>query len=109
MAAGEEELEPLVWDRRLLHLLLRDLRWLEQPRLLSEDAPAANPVNRAVPRGHEEPGARVLWRPVSRPALRCRRERLLGGLLGQVEVAEEADERRDDAAPLLPEGLLENP
>jgi len=42
------------------------------------------------------------------PALRGGRERLLGGLLGQVEVAEEADERCEDSAPLLTEGLFED-
>jgi hypothetical protein len=41
------------------------------------------------------------------PALRCNRERLLGGFLGEVEIAEEANQCRDDAAPLLPEDLLE--
>jgi hypothetical protein len=42
------------------------------------------------------------------PALRRDRERLLGGFLGEVEVAEEADERSEDAAPLLAEDLLED-
>jgi hypothetical protein len=35
------------------------------------------------------------------------RECLLGGLLGEVEVAEEADQRGEDAAPLFAEDLLE--
>ena len=51
---------------------------------------------------------RVVRRAVARPALRGDRERLLRGLLGEVEVAEEADERGQDAAPLLAEGLLED-
>ena len=45
---------------------------------------------------------------VARPALGGDRERLLGGLLGEVEVAEEADQRGEDPAPLLAEGLLED-
>ena len=45
--------------------------------------------------------------PVARPALGGDRERLLGGLLGEVEVAEEADQRREDASPLVAEDLLE--
>ena len=45
---------------------------------------------------------------VARPALRGDRERLLRGLLGEVEVAEEADQRSEDASPLLAEGLLED-
>jgi hypothetical protein len=42
------------------------------------------------------------------PALGRGRERFLGGFLGEVEVAEEAIERRDEAAPLLAEDLLED-
>jgi hypothetical protein len=32
----------------------------------------------------------------------------LGGFLGEVEVAEEADQDREDATPLVAEGLLED-
>jgi hypothetical protein len=35
-------------------------------------------------------------------------ECLLRGFLGEVEVAEEADETRDDAAPFVAKDLLEN-
>ena len=45
--------------------------------------------------------------PVSRPALRGDREGLLRGLLGEVEIAEEADQCGDDAPPLVAEGPLE--
>jgi hypothetical protein len=45
---------------------------------------------------------------VARPALGGDREGLLRGFLGEVEVAEEADERSKDAAPLLTERLLED-
>jgi hypothetical protein len=45
---------------------------------------------------------------VARPALGSDRERLLRGLLGEVEVAEEADQRSEDASPLVPEDLAEN-
>ena len=40
--------------------------------------------------------------------LRGDRKRLLGGLLGEVEVAEEADQVGQDAAPLVAEGLVED-
>ena len=46
--------------------------------------------------------------PVARPALGGDRERLLRGFLGEVEVAEEADQGREHAAPLVAEGLLED-
>jgi len=45
---------------------------------------------------------------VARPALGRDRERLLSGLLGEVEVAEEADERSEDAPPLVAERLFED-
>jgi len=47
-------------------------------------------------------------RPVAGPALGGDRERLLGGFLGEVEVAEEADEGGEDAPPLLAEDLVED-
>jgi hypothetical protein len=46
--------------------------------------------------------------PVARPALGGDREGLLRGLLGEIEVAEEADQGGEDATPLLAEGPLED-
>jgi hypothetical protein len=60
-----------------------------------------------VARGRRQPRARVAWQPVAGPALCGRRKRLLRGFLGEIEVAEEADQRREDTAPLLAEDLLE--
>jgi hypothetical protein len=42
------------------------------------------------------------------PALGGDRKRLLCGFLGEVEVAEEADQGGEDAAPLVAERLLED-
>jgi hypothetical protein len=50
----------------------------------------------------------VVGRPLAGPALGGDRERLLRGFLGEIEVAEEADQRREDAAPLVAESLLED-
>ncbi len=44
---------------------------------------------------------------VARPALGCAREGVLRGFLGEVEIAEEADQGGDDAAPVLAEGVLD--
>ena len=55
----------------------------------------------------DQPGARVRWLAVARPAFGRDRERFLSGLLGKVEVAEEADQGSEDAAPMLAEGLLD--
>jgi len=60
---------------------------------------AAQP--RAVAR---QPGLRT---PGPRPALGGGRESVLNGLLGEIEVPEEADQRRQDPAPLIAEDLIE--
>ena len=107
MAAREDELEPLVRNRGLVHEVLAGFRHLEQTGLGRKRAIAADAVDRAVARGRHQPGPRVGGRPVAWPALRGHRERFLGGLLGEVEVAEKADHAGQDATPLVAEDLLE--
>jgi hypothetical protein len=108
MAAGEDELEALVRDGRVLHAVLRGFRHVEQARLGCEGAVAADAIDSAVPRGRHEPGARVGGRALAGPPLSGGSERLLSGLLGEVEVAEEADEAGEDAPPLVAEDLVED-
>ena len=108
MAAGEQELEPLVRDGRLVHLHLGGLGYVEELRLLGECAIAPDPVDRAVARGRDEPRPGVVGRALAGPALRCDRERLLRGFLGEIEVAEEADQGGEDASPLVAEDPLED-
>jgi hypothetical protein len=107
MAAHEDELQALVGDRRLVQLILHGFRHVEQAGLREKRAITADPVDRPVARGRYEPGARVVGCPVARPALGGDRERVLGGFLGEVEVAEEADQAGEDTAPLLAEDLFE--
>jgi hypothetical protein len=108
MATGEDELEALVRDRRLVHLVLHALRHLQPTQLLRVRALAPEPVDRAIAGGGDEPGAWALRRAVARPAFGCDRERLLSGVLGEVEVAEDADQGGEDASPLVAEDLLED-
>jgi hypothetical protein len=108
MAAGEDELEALVGERRLVHGVLRDQRDLEQAGLRGERALAADAVERPVAGGRDQPRSGARGDAVARPALRGDREGVLGGLLGEVEVAEEADQGREDASPLVAEDLLED-
>ena len=108
MAAGEDQLQPLVGETRLLHLVLHCLGRLEQARLLGEDTVAAQAVDRAVAGRDRQPAAWIGRRAVARPALGGDRERLLSGLLGEVEVAEEADQRCENSAPFVAEDLLED-
>src|SRR5205085_10661800 len=87
---------------------LRRLRDVEQSRLGGQRAVSAQPVDRPVARRRDEPGARVRGRAVARPALGRDGERLLRGLLGEVEVAEEADQGSEDASPLVAEDPVED-
>src|SRR5207244_12070825 len=106
MAAREDELEPLVRDRRLVHGVLHCFGYVEKAGLRRERAIAANAVDRPVARRRQQPRARGGGRPVAGPALGRDRGGLLGRFLGEVEVAEEADQRRDDAAQLVAEDLF---
>ena len=102
---GEHELEPLVGERRRVHRDPPALGALEQVGLRGERAIAPDAVDRPVPCGRHQPGARVGGYAVARPTLRGDRERLLRGFLGEVEVAEEADQGREDAPPLVAEDV----
>jgi hypothetical protein len=109
VAAREDELQALVGKgRRLVHGVLRHERHVEQLRLLGEGAVAANAVDRPVAGGRDQPARGACRDAVARPALGGDREGLLRGLLGEVEVAEEADERREDSTPRLAEDLVED-
>ena len=108
MAAGEDEREPLVGDRAHVVVLARELlQPCEELHLLAKDAIAPDAVDRAVLRGRDDPGRGVARVALSRPALERRRERVLDGVLGELEVAERAGEDPDSVSPLLPEDLLD--
>jgi hypothetical protein len=92
VAAGEDQLQPLVREMPVFGLVERRLGDLEQLRLLGEVALATDPIDRSVAPGRNQPGAWVRRSALSGPALRRDRERLLSGLLGEVEVAEKADQ-----------------
>ena len=108
MAAREDQLQPLVGKGHVFHLILGDLPELQLAKLAIQRAPAADQVDRAVSCGRDQPGPGVRRGSVTRPALRRDGEGLLSGLLGEVEVAEEADEGREHTTPLLTEGPLED-
>ena len=109
MTAGEEQLQPLVREGALVHgRVLGGFGGLEEPDLRGAHAVAADAVDRAAAARRDQPGGRVVGDPVARPALGRHRERLLRGLLGEVEVAEEADQGRHDAAPLLREDPVDD-
>ena len=111
VTAGEDQLQAFVGDRAVveverIHRRFRQIG-LEQPRLAPQRLPASYPVDGAIASSRDQPGDRILRRPVTGPPLGRDRERLLGGLLGEVDVTEEADQGGEDAAPLAPEDLLD--
>jgi hypothetical protein len=108
VTAGEDELEPLVGEGRLLHGVLHGLAHVEQAGLRGQRAVAADAIDRPVARRRHQPGAGAGGHSIARPALRGDREGFLRGFLGEVEVAEEADQGSEDASPLLAEDLLED-
>jgi hypothetical protein len=107
VAAGEDELQPLVGEGRFLHLVLCNLWNLEQAGFRGQRAVAADAVDRAVPGRRHEPGAGVGRTAFAGPALGSGREGLLGRLLGEVEIAEVADQGGDHAPPLVAKDLLD--
>src|SRR2546423_2920580 len=112
MAAGEDELESLIGKCRVVecfvHRCLHGVGLVEQAGLLVALLVAPDAVDRGVASGRDEPRARVGRRAVARPPGRGRGEGLLRGLLGEVEVSEEADQGREHATPLVMEDLLED-
>jgi hypothetical protein len=112
VAAGEDELEALIGECRVVecfvHRCLHGVWLVEQAGLLVAFAIPPDAIDRGVARGRDEPRARVGRDAVARPAGRGGGEGLLRRLLGEVEVAEEADQGRQDATPFVVEDLLED-
>ena len=75
----------------------------DERRLLREDLRPARPVDRPVPGGGDDPRPGIGRDAVRRPPLERRDVGVGDGLLGEVEVAQDADERRDRAPVLLVE------
>jgi hypothetical protein len=81
---------------------------LELAQLLRVAAIAAQPVDRAVPGGESDPAGRVGGHALDRPTRHRLDERLLHGVLGEVEVAEHPDQGRDRPPRLAPEQAVDD-
>ena len=105
VAASEHQAEPFVRDHaHVVFLLGRQLREPgEQFRLPLERALASDPVASR----REDPGAGIRGLAVAGPAGDRGRERILEGVLGEVEITEDVREDRERASPLLAEQRLD--
>ena len=106
MAAGEDQLEPLVGNHGVL-VVGELLGTREQLGLACEGLLTADPVDRPVARRCDDPRAGVRGRAVARPPFGCDEECVLYRILGEIEIAEDAAEDRDAARPLIPVGTVE--
>lgn len=108
MAAGEDQLEPLVGHHHRLLVLSALRRQLlqagEQLRLARQGLLPSDPVDRAVAGRRDDPRTRVRRHAVARPSLDRGREGILHSVLGEVEVAEDAGEDGDRTRTLVPVG-----
>jgi hypothetical protein len=101
VAAREDEAEEVVAYGIVVALVGRaDGRLVERDdgELAIEARPAADPIDRLVARGAKDPRPRLVRDPLGRPLRERRLERVVHGLLGELEVAaEEANEAREHA------------
>ena len=117
VAAREDEPQSVVWDR---HRVLRG-RGLERRQsridrrlarqllgLLDQPLPPAEPIDRPVPGRRRDPGTRVVGNTADRPCLERGDERVLDRFLRKVEVAGDANERRDRTALLVTEQAVDD-
>jgi hypothetical protein len=123
MAAREDQAQPVVHERHgivcLTGIERRERRVPGECRtsgtrlapqllgLLDEAAPPADPVDRAIASGGRDPRSGIARHALLRPRFECPDERLLDGLLGEIEVAEDANERRDRPPGFLPEQAVD--
>jgi hypothetical protein len=110
VTAAEDQLQALVLDSdvlKLVHVILGRFTDLQLAGLLGQRALPPDPVDRPVARRDREPCSGVGRHPGTWPALSGDGERVLAGLLGELEVAEEADQVSKHAGPLVAEDLIE--
>ena len=106
VAAGEDQPEPFV--REVVGLGLGPGHRAQQRRigvgsdLVGETGPPPQPIERLMPGGLDQPGAREFGDPGNGPLFDGGRKGFLRNLFGQVEVTQVADERGHYPAPFGP-------
>ena len=99
-AAGRPRRRLVVARSRLSALTRARAASASSPSDASNRARAPQRVDRLEAAGRDEPRARIRRDAVARPLLERRGERVVQRLLGEIEVAEEADERGEHAPRL---------
>ena len=104
MAAGEDEAEPVILHRPFL--LSRCVLGCEDQSLTLEGATsrlAAQVIDGPISRGRRDPATRVRRQSLDGPLSKSEGERLLDRVLGDVDVAEDADQCGHRSTGLLAE------
>ena len=95
MAAGEDEAQPVVFDAfvvpRLGIIGVSHESPVDIVRQRLESGPPANCVDGLETPGRYEPGTRIGGHTIARPLLQSCPESVVQRLLGDIEVAEQAD------------------
>src|SRR5262245_35915153 len=101
MTARRDQPQPIVLDALFVGprrgIQNADLRTIPHSVEGIKPGATSNAVDGLEPAGGDEPGARVGRKSVTRPLLERRPERILERVLGDVEVAKQADQRCEDA------------
>ena len=107
MAAGEDQPQALVAHRSLLDLFVAGVQQGRLGVAVGAGGLAPQPVDGAVARGGDDPARGARRQPVRGPPLHGRREGVGHRLLGDVDVAEDADQDGHRAAVLRAEDALD--
>ncbi len=114
MAAGEDQPQTVVFERRVAPLVQHRERSFTRRGLLAEQGIffGANPcatqaVNRSGARCSRQPGGGVLGHSALGPAVERLHESVLQRLLGQIKVTAGPNQRRDDPAVLTAKDVLD--
>ncbi len=106
MAASEDQPQHVVIEHRIVAGFASvgrgEFDFAQQLLLLAAKRDlAADAVDRLVAPDIDQPCARIGGRLPGRPVLECDRERILQGVLGEIEIADQADQRRQRATRLV--------
>src|SRR6266702_5626831 len=102
MTASEHELEPFVGNRSLFHVLFSSLllmlkQHLQHNLFACKRVFTAQAINGLVPGCSSYPRARIMGNAIDRPALKGHEQRILQGILGQLEISHSTNQSSENA------------